>query len=55
MKNSINPQNREKLTQIMIASLQKEMQSINPNLQSILIDDLITAFYNRLVVLEKFC
>ena len=55
MKNSNNPQNREKLQQIMITSLQKEMQSINPDLQSILIDDLITAFYNRLVVLEKFC
>ena len=55
MNKSVNPQNRGKLQQIMMNTFHGEMQSLNPDLQLILIDDLITAFYNRLVVMEKFC
>ena len=54
MKTSNIPKNREKLQQKMMNTLQEELQSLNPDLQSILIDDMITAFYNRLFVMKKF-
>jgi hypothetical protein len=37
----------------MINTFQKEMQSLNSQLQTILIDDMITAFYNRLNIMQK--
>jgi len=44
---------RERLQKVMMETLQKEVQTLNPELQSILIDDMITAFYNRLNVMKK--
>jgi len=46
-------ENREKLQKTMMKSLETEVQQLNTDLQLILIDDMITAFYNRLNVLKK--
>ena len=53
MKNTPLMEKREKLQKVMMETLQKEVQTLNHELQSILIDDMITAFYNRLNVMKK--
>lgn len=52
MKNSL-VENREKLQKLMMTIFQDDVQTLSSELQSILIDDLITAFYNRLIVMQK--
>ena len=44
---------RERLQKVMMETLQKEVQPLNHELQLMLIDDMITAFYNRLNVMQK--
>ena len=44
---------RQKLQKVMIKALESELQELDSNLKSILIDDMITAFFNRLIVLKK--
>ena len=44
---------REELQKVMMQTLQKEVQPLNRELQLMLIDDLITAFYNRLNFMKK--
>ena len=44
---------RERLQKVMMETLHNELQILNHELQSILIDDMITAFYNRLNVMKK--
>jgi hypothetical protein len=51
--NSLNPQNREKLKTEMMQAFQTEMQHLNQDIQNILVDDLVTAFYSRLQVMTK--
>ena len=53
MKNTPLMENREKLQKVMMLTFQDEVQTLNSELQSMLIDDMITAFYNRLIVLKK--
>ncbi len=53
MENTPLIQKRNRLKKVMINTFQKEMQSLNSQLQTILIDDMITAFYNRLNVMQK--
>lgn len=53
MKLNYAVEDREKLQKVMIKTFQNEMQTLSPDFQSILIDDMITAFYNRLDVLKK--
>jgi len=53
MENTPLMQKRNRLKKVMINTFQKEIQSLNSQLQTILIDDMITAFYNRLNVLQK--
>ena len=53
MKNTLLMEKREELQKVMMQTLQKEVQPLNHELQSILIDDMITAFYNRLNVMKK--
>lgn len=53
MKMAHSMENREKLQQVMMKTLQEETQTLDPELQSILIDDLVTAFYNRLNVMKR--
>jgi len=53
MENTPLIQKRNRLKKVMINTFQKEIQSLNSQLQTILIDDMITAFYNRLNVMQK--
>jgi hypothetical protein len=53
MKNTPLIENREKLQKVIMTTFHDEVQTLNSELQSILIDDMITAFYNRLIVLKK--
>jgi len=53
MKNAASMQNRAKLQKTMMKSFEKEVNQLNPDFRSILIDDMITAFYNRLDVMKK--
>ena len=43
----------QRLQKDMTKTFQNELQQLNSQLQSILIDDMVTAFYNRLDILEK--
>ena len=45
--------NRKKLVQKMKTAFSDKIQTLPPELQNILLDDLATAFENRLTVLEK--
>ena len=47
MKNTSLMEKREKLQKVMMITFQNEMQTLNNELQSMLIDDMITAFNNR--------
>jgi hypothetical protein len=53
MKNTPLIEKRNQLKKVMINTFQKEVQPLNSQLQSILIDDMITAFLNRLNVMKK--
>jgi len=53
MKNTPLMEQRERLQKVMMETLTKEVQTLNHDLQLILIDDMITAFYNRLSVMQK--
>ena len=53
MENTPLMQKRNRLKKVMINTFQKEIQSLNSQFQTILIDDMITAFYNRLNVMQK--
>ena len=44
---------RKKIQKVMVKTFQNEIQMLNQDYQSILIDDMITAFFNRLKVLKK--
>jgi hypothetical protein len=44
---------RERLQKAIMEIFQKEVQALGPELQSILIDDIVTAFYNRLNIMKK--
>jgi hypothetical protein len=48
-----NQQNRNALKIKMAQALNEEVKTLSTQLQDILIDDLITAFENRFVVLNK--
>jgi len=51
--NTPNLQNREKLKTEMMQTFQTQMQHLSKDIQSILVDDLVTAFYSRLQVMTK--
>jgi len=53
MKSTPLMEKRERLQKVMMETLHKEVQTLNHELQSILIDDMVTAFYNRLNVMKK--
>jgi hypothetical protein len=53
MKSNPLMERRERLKEAMIETFHEETQTLNHELQSILIDDMITAFYNRLNVMKK--
>jgi hypothetical protein len=45
--------NRKKLIQKMKTVFSEKIQTLSPEFQGILLDDLVTAFENRLTILEK--
>ncbi len=45
--------NRKKLIQKMKSVFSEKIQTLSPEFQGILLDDLVTAFENRLTILEK--
>lgn len=53
MNKSFSPQNRKRLQKMMMDVFTSEIQTLTPELQYILADDLVTALQNRLVVLER--
>jgi hypothetical protein len=53
MKKSFSPQNRKKLQKMMLEAFTSEIQTLSPELQYILADDLVTALQNRLMVFQR--
>jgi hypothetical protein len=53
MEKSFTPKNREKLQKMMLEAFTSEIQTLTPELQSILADDMVTAFQNRLMVFQR--
>jgi len=43
----------QRIQKDMMETFQNELKQLNSQLQSILIDDMITAFYNRLDIMKK--
>jgi len=53
MKSQCNPKSREELRHKMTAVFGEEIDMLSAELQQILLDDLVTAFENRLNVLNR--
>ena len=53
MKKSFSPQNRKKLQKMMLDAFTGEINTLNPELQFILADDMVTALQNRLTILQR--
>lgn len=53
MEKSFSIQNRKKIQKMMLEALNDELSILTPELQSILADDMVTAFQNRLLILQK--
>jgi len=53
MSKPVLMEKRQRLQKDMMKTFQNDLQQLNSQLQSILIDDMVTAFYNRLDILEK--
>jgi hypothetical protein len=53
MKKAFSPQNRKKLQKMMLEAFTSEIQTLSPELQYILADDLVTALQNRLMVFQR--
>jgi hypothetical protein len=53
MEKSFTPQSRKKLQKMMMEAFTSEIRTLTPELQSILADDMVTAFQNRLMVFQR--
>jgi len=53
MEKLFSPKNRKKLQKMMLEAFTTEINTLTPELQNILADDMVTAFNNRLVVLQR--
>jgi hypothetical protein len=53
MKNQFNPKSRKELRHKMLAVFCEEIEKFSTEMQQILLDDLVTAFENRLNVLNR--
>ena len=53
MEKLFSPKNRKKLQKMMLEAFTDEISTLTPELQNILADDMVTAFNNRLVVLQR--
>ena len=53
MKKPFSPQYRKRLQKRMLEALTSEIHALNPELQYLLADDLVTALQNRLLVFQR--
>ena len=53
MKKIISPKEKKELTQKLAVAFQKEMMNLSKENQEILLDDIVTAFQNRLEVFNR--
>ena len=53
LKKSFTPESRKKLQKMMLEVFTSEIQTLTPELQSILADDMVTALQNRLLVFQN--
>jgi hypothetical protein len=53
MKSQFDPKSRKELRHKMLAVFGEEIEMLSAELQQILLDDLVTAFENRLNVLNR--
>jgi len=53
MKKPFSPQYRKRLQKRMMEALTSEIQTLNPELQYLLADDLVTALQNRIAVFQR--
>jgi len=53
MKKSFSPQNRKKLQKMMLEAFTSEINTLTPELQYLLADDMVTALQNRLLVFQR--
>ena len=53
MKKTFSPLNRKKLKNLMTEVFNEQLHILQPELQNLLIDDMVTAFHNRLTVFQK--
>jgi hypothetical protein len=53
MEKSFTLKTRKKLQKMMLEAFTSEIQTLAPELQSILADDMVTAFQNRLMVFQR--
>jgi len=54
MDKPLTRKKRNQLQRKLMAALEEEVGILSPDLQKILIDDLVTAFENRIKVFKKF-
>jgi hypothetical protein len=53
MEKSFSPKNRRKLQKMMLEAFMNEINTLTPELQEILADDMVTAFQNRVLVFQS--
>ena len=53
MEKSFTPRSRKKFQKMMLEAFNNEIHTLTPEFQSILADDIVTAFQNRLVVFQR--
>jgi len=53
MEKMLSSQDRKRLQKIMMNAFKNEIQTLTPELQYLLTDDLVTAFQNRLTVFQR--
>jgi len=53
MEKSFSPQSRKRLQKMMLDAFTSEINTLTPELQYILADDMVTALQNRLSVFQR--
>jgi len=53
MEKMLSPNERKRLQEIMMQAFKNEIQTLTPELQYLLTDDLVTALQNRLTVFQR--
>jgi len=53
MEKSFSSQSRKRLQKMIMETFNNEIHTLTPELQTILADDMVTAFQNRLTVFQR--